>query len=65
MVGVCGQNICCHVAAFNDHILKKENFDPRVWGGGVGVCGQNICYYVAAFVILSNLIGNMPMFCKN
>ena len=66
-LGVSGQNICCHVAALNDRLLKKLNFDPRVGGGGgggLGVCGQNICYYVAAFVIPLNLIYNMTMFRK-
>ena len=44
-VGVCGQNICYHAAAFcdslsndmqHDHVLKKLNFDI------LGVCMQNI-----------------------
>ena len=67
-VVVCGQNICYHVAAFNDHILKCWILTywphPRVGRGGFGeegvrVCGQNICYHVATFVIPFNLICNM------
>ena len=58
-VGVCGQNICYHVAAFvippNLICNKKLKFDiltPR----DVGVSGQNICCHVAAFVTPFNLI---------
>ena len=47
MGGWGGQNICYHVAAFNDNILKKLNFDPLTppqrSGEVVGVCEQNIC----------------------
>ena len=56
-LGVCGQNICYHVATFcdfnkfdmqHDHVLKKLNFDlltpsPRVVGEGGGFCGSSIC----------------------
>ena len=61
-----GQNICYHVAAFNDHILKKLNFDPLTppqrSGEVVGVGEQNICYHVAAFVMIPfNLICNIAM----
>ena len=60
-----GQNICYHVAAFNDHILKKLDFDlltpPQGLGEVVGVCVQNICYHVAACMIPFNLICNMTM----
>ena len=73
-VGVCGQNICYHAAAFHyslefdmhhDHVLKKDEFRPtdtvpRDRGGGF--CGQNNCYHVAVFVILFNLICNMTVF---
>ena len=48
VVGVCGQNICYHVAAFrnslyfdmqHNHVMKKMNFDlltPSRGGGGGG-----------------------------
>ena len=60
--GVCGQNICYHVVAFDmqhEIVLKKLNFD--LWGLGVSA-RKDICYYVAEFVIPFYLICNMTMF---
>ena len=71
--GVCGQNICYHVAALLILLnliciwpcSEKVEFwttdpIPRVWGG---VFSQNICYHVATFLflILYNLICNMTV----
>ena len=58
--------VCVHIAAFNDHILKKFETDlltPPAGSGieGVGVCVQNNCYHVPAFVIPFNLICNMAI----
>ena len=73
-VGVSGQNICYHVAAFlflfhlicNMTMLWKGLLliPTAGWGGGGGICRQNICYHIAAFVILYYLICNMTMFWK-
>ena len=60
--GVCGQNICYHVAAFvilfnfdmqHDHVLKQLNFDlltPYPGSGrGVGICGQIFAAFCCIF----------------
>ena len=60
--GVCGQNICYHVAAFvilfnfdmqHDHVLKKLTFDLLTPSPGSGRGGRhlraNVCYIAAAF----------------
>ena len=51
--GVCGQNICYHVAAF---MILFNLICKMTMLGWVGVCGQNICFHVAAAVILFNFI---------
>ena len=61
-VGVCGQNIFYHAAAFGDSLylicimtmFRKRQTILTHWPypKDQGECGQNICYHVAALVIL-------------
>ena len=57
-LGVSGQNICCHVAALNDRLLKKLNFDPRVGGGG-GVRGLWTKYLLLCCCICDSIEFNI------
>ena len=54
-VEVCEQNICYHVAAFNNHILEKMNFDvltpPSGSGDGLGSEGRR--QYVSREYVLT------------
>ena len=73
--GVCGQNICYHVAAsivsFNlicNMTTFRKRYSLTFWPHPLGwgcVCGQNICYHVAASVVSFNLICNMTIFWKS
>ena len=59
--GICGQNICYHVAAIRDSI-QFDLLTPSLGFLGERFCEQNMCCHVAAFVILFNLICTMTIF---
>ena len=67
VVGVCGSNICYHVATCTIHfnLICNMTMFWKSFEKVFGVCGQNMYYQVAACIIPFYLIHNMTKFSKS